>query len=67
MGLERVHSEDDIRINALRKWHGFLKQHVMQTLEQVRIFCILHYRVFHLKQDRKYFRTLDREMFYEIE
>ena len=38
MGLERVHSEDDIRINALRKWHGFLKQHVMQTLEQVRFF-----------------------------
>ena len=41
MGLERVHSEDDIRINALKKWHGFLKQHVMQTLEQVRFF--LHF------------------------
>ena len=42
MGLERVHSEEDIRINALRKWHGFLKQHVMQTLEQVRFFLFLH-------------------------
>ena len=35
MGLDRVQTEDDIKVSALKKWQGFLRQHVMQNLEQV--------------------------------
>ena len=35
MGLDRVQSEDEIKASALKKWQGFLKQHVMQNLERV--------------------------------
>ena len=35
MGLDRVQSEVEIKASALKKWQGFLKQHVMQNLERV--------------------------------
>lgn len=40
MGLDRVQTEDDIKTSALKKWQGFLRQHVMQNLEQVSM-CII--------------------------
>ena len=40
MGLDRVQTEDDIKVSALKKWQGFLRQHVMQNLEQVSM-CII--------------------------
>jgi hypothetical protein len=35
-GLDRVQAEDDVKRNVLLKWKDFLRQHVMQAIEQVK-------------------------------
>ena len=48
MGLDRVQTEDDIKVSALKKWQGFLRQHVMQNLEQVSTLIMHKSQIFRM-------------------